>query len=117
MRDNTKTKGHLLHDDSSHQHNHYHENGEISCHEGAVMDLKLLNHETNLWNPVADMKVVRLYYSNALLLPHEPILTAAIILQITENKSKIDILKPLYLFRGNRPIIKRCKIKITIIKK
>jgi hypothetical protein len=50
---------------------------------------------------MADMKVDKLYYSNALLLPHEPILTADSTLQITQNKSKIDIFKPPYLFRGN----------------
>jgi hypothetical protein len=49
MRSKTETKGHLLHDDSSHQHHHhYHENGEITCHEGAVMDLELLDPQTNL---------------------------------------------------------------------
>ena len=37
-----ETKGHLLHDDSSHPHHPYHENGKISCYEGAVMDLELL---------------------------------------------------------------------------
>jgi hypothetical protein len=104
-------KGHL-HDDMSHQHNHDHGDGELSHHPDAVLEPELLDPETNMWHPMADMKVDRLYHSNALLLPDGRIMTAGSNPQRTENELRIEVFKPPYLFRGERPIIKRCNTEI-----
>lgn len=105
-------KGHL-HDHSTHQHHHDHKDEEISHHPDAVMEPELLDPETNVWNPMADMKVDRLYHSNALLLPDGRVMTAGSNPYRTENELRIEIFRPPYLFRGERRIIERCDTEIN----
>jgi hypothetical protein len=95
-------KGHLHEDQSDHRH---HPEGEQPHHPDAVMEPELLDPETNEWRPMADMKVDRLYHSNALLLPDGRVITAGSNPQRTMNELRIEIFRPPYLFRGKRPVI------------
>jgi len=105
----TGKKGHL-HDsshDSSHMgHNHTHSH-DIEHHPDAVLEPELFTPNDRKWIPMADMMVDRLYHSNALLLPDGRVMTAGSNPQRTINELRIEIFRPPYLFKGDRPIIKR----------
>jgi hypothetical protein len=98
-------KGHLHEDQSHHEH---HPEGEQPHHPDAVLEPELLDPETTEWMPMADMKVDRLYHSNALLLPDGRVMTAGSNPQRTMNELRIEIFRPPYLFRGKRPVIDKC---------
>lgn len=97
-------KGHL-HEESNHEH--HHEHGEVPHHPDAVMEPELLDPETNEWKRMADMKVDRLYHSNALLLPDGRVMMAGSNPQRTMNELRIEIFRPPYLFMGERPVIEK----------
>jgi hypothetical protein len=76
-------------------------------HPDAIMEPELLDPQTNEWRRVAHMKVDRLYHSNALLLPDGRIMTAGSNPQRTMNELRIEIYRPPYLFKGERPVIEK----------
>jgi hypothetical protein len=88
--------------DDGHHHNH---NGELPHTDGAVLEPELYKPDENKWYPMADMKVDRLYHSNALLLPDGRVMTAGSNPERKENELRIEIFNPPYLFRGERPQI------------
>jgi hypothetical protein len=96
-------KGHL-HEESNHEH-HHHQPGEVPHHPDAIMEPELLDPETNEWKRMADMKIDRLYHSNALLLPDGRVLTAGSNPHREINELRIEIFRPPYLFRRERPVI------------
>ncbi len=102
-------KGHL-HTDPSHDHaaNHDHGPNEIPHHPDAVMEPELLEFESREWKPMADMKVDRLYHANALLLPDGRVMTAGSNPDRNSQELRIELFRPPYLFRGERPIIEKC---------
>ena len=103
----TGKKGHLHLPDSSHMdHNHTHPR-EIEHHPDAVLEPELFTPKDQKWKPMADMKVDRLYHSNALLLPDGRVMTAGSNPQRTLNELRIEIFRPPYLYKGDRPIIRK----------
>jgi Galactose oxidase-like, Early set domain len=103
-------KGHL-HEDSNYEH-HHHPEGEQPHHPDAILEPELLDPDTNEWTPMADMKVDRLYHSNALLLPDGRVMSAGSNPQRTMNELRIEIFRPPYLFAGPRPVIGKCPPEI-----
>jgi hypothetical protein len=101
-------KGHLHVEPAHHNHIEHHE-GEVHHHPQSVMEPELLDPQSNQWHPMADMKVDRLYHSNALLLPDGRVMTAGSNPKRTMNELRIEIYRPPYLFRGQRPEIKNCE--------
>jgi len=105
----TGKKGHL-HDSShmdhnhNHKHNHVHQH-DIEHHPDAVLEPELFTPNDRKWKVMADMNVDRLYHSNALLLPDGRVMTCGSNPQRTINELRIEIFRPPYLFRGDRPII------------
>jgi Domain of unknown function (DUF1929) len=99
----TGKKGHL-HDSSHMDHNHTHPH-DIEHHPDAVLEPELFTPNDRKWNPMADMKVDRLYHSNALLLPDGRVMTAGSNPHRTINELRIEIFRPPYLFKGDRPVI------------
>ena len=71
------------------------------------MEPELFTIHDQQWKPMADMKVDRLYHSNALLLPDGRVMTAGSNPQRTINELRIEIFRPPYLFKGDRPQITR----------
>jgi hypothetical protein len=65
---------------------------------------------------MADMKVDRLYHSNALLLPDGRVMTAGSNPQRTINELRIEIFWPPYLFKGDRPLITKYPKNISYAK-
>jgi Galactose oxidase-like, Early set domain len=102
----TGKKGHL-HDSSHMGHNHTHP-GEIEHHPDAVLEPELFTPNDQKWKPMADMKVDRLYHSNALLLLDGRVMTAGSNPHRTINELRIEIFRPPYMFRGGRPVIDKC---------
>lgn len=97
-------KGHL-HEESD--HGHHHGQGEVPHHPDAILEPELLDPDTNEWQRMADMKVDRLYHSNALLMPDGRVMTAGSNPQRTMNELRIEIYRPPYLFKGQRPVIEK----------
>ena len=82
-------------------HNPDDHNGELPHIEGAVLEPELFKPE-NKWYLMADMKIDRLYHSNALLLPDGRVMTAGSNPERTKNELRIEISHPPYLFRRAR---------------
>jgi hypothetical protein len=106
-------KGHLHNNMPKHKHQHQH-NGdvEVDHHPDAILEPEILYPNANKWMPVADMKVDRLYHSNAILLPDGQVMTAGSNPQRLENELRIEIFQPPYLFKGKRPKIKKTQREI-----
>ena len=106
-------KGHL-HDLRSiaDDHNGHHDS-EIPHHPDAILEPELFDPNNKTWHPMADMKVDRLYHSNALLLPDGRIMTAGSNPHRTVNELRIEIFRPPYLYRGDRPRITGFKERIN----
>lgn len=106
-------KGHL-HDPHfiSVDHDGHHDN-EIPHHPDAILEPELFDLKNKTWRPMADMKVDRLYHSNALLLPDGRIMTAGSNPHRTVNELRIEIFRPPYLYRGHRPRITGFKERIN----
>ena len=78
---------------------------DIEHHPDAVMEPELFTIHDQQWKPMADMKVDRLYHSNALLLPDGRVMTAGSNPQRTINELRIEMFRPPYLYKGDRPLI------------
>jgi len=78
-----------------------------------VLEPELFTPNDRKWIPMADMMVDRLYHSNALLLPDGRVMTAGSNPQRTINELRIEIFRPPYLFKGERPVIRRYPESIT----
>jgi hypothetical protein len=107
----TGKKGHL-HDLPHLDHNHHHTH-DIEHHPDAVLEPEIFTPNDRKWKPMADMKVDRLYHSNALLLPDGRVMTAGSNPHRTINELRIEIFRPPYLFKGDRPIISKYPKKIS----
>ena len=108
----TGPKGHLHPDPNSSNHGHDgHElpHGEVAHHPDAILEPELLDFDSKIWKPMADMKVDRLYHANALLLPDGRIMTAGSNPAREHQELRIEIFKPPYLFKGERPLIIKCE--------
>ncbi len=108
----TGPKGHLHPDPNSSNHGHDgHElpHGELSHHPDAILEPELLDFDLNIWRPMADMQVDRLYHANALLLPDGRVMTAGSNPDRDHQELRIETFKPPYLFRGERPRITKCE--------
>ena len=100
-------KGHL-HDTPHKEHDDtMHYPHDIEHHPDAVMEPELFTIHDQQWKPMADMKVDRLYHSNALLLPDGRVMTAGSNPQRTINELRIEMFRPPYLYKGDRPQITR----------
>ena len=104
-------KGHHVNHDT-HLHNQ-NSNGELPHTEGAVLEPELFKPDEDKWYTMADMKVDRLYHSNALLLPDGRVMTAGSNPDRTKNELRIEIFNPPYLFKGERPQINNVPGNIT----
>jgi len=119
----TGKKGHLHdsshmdhnHDSSHMDHNHTHPH-DIEHHPDAVLEPELFTPNDRQWKPMADMKVDRLYHSNALLLPDGRVMTAGSNPHRTINELRIEIFRPPYLFKGDRPLITKYPKNISYAK-
>jgi hypothetical protein len=104
-------KGHAKPDEPHHTGHHdvlAVEDHEVPQDPMSVREPELFNPEKGEWAPVAKMQVDRLYHSNALLLPDGRVMTAGSNPQRGINELRIELFCPSYLFRGNRPMIKKC---------
>jgi hypothetical protein len=100
-------KGHIPdHDLRSLRQRHRHD-GQLHHIPEAVMEPELFKLDEEKWYPMADMKVDRLYHSNALLLPDGRVMTAGSNPERTMNELRIEIFHPPYLFKGVRPTINK----------
>jgi hypothetical protein len=81
--------------------------GQLHHIPEAVMEPELFKLDEEKWYPMADMKVDRLYHSNALLLPDGRVMTAGSNPERTMNELRIEIFHPPYLFKGMRPTINK----------
>ena len=106
-------KGHLHNNTHKHKHHHQHNgDAQLEHHPDAILEPEILPHGANKWMPVADMKVDRLYHSNAILLPDGRVMTAGSNPQRLENELRIEIFQPPYLFKGKRPKITKTQGEI-----
>jgi hypothetical protein len=80
-------------------------NGELPHIDGAVLEPELYKPDEDKWYLMANMKVDRLYHSNAILLPDGRVMTAGSNPMRTMNELRIEIFHPPYLFKGERPQI------------
>lgn len=71
----------------------------------AVREAEIFDPETRAWTEVARMQVDRLYHSNALLLPDGRVVAAGSNPSRRVNELRIEIYRPPYLFKGERPLI------------
>lgn len=78
-----------------------------------VREPELFNTKEGKWYPMAQMKVDRLYHSNALLLPDGRVMTAGSNPERGTNELCIEIFRPPYLFRGERPKISKSPIRVS----
>ncbi len=102
----TGPKGHL-HSDPTPSH-HEHDEGELHHHPDAILEPELLEFDSKIWKPMTDMKVDRLYHAIALLLSDGRVMTAGSNPDREHQELRIEIFKPPYLFRGERPLIIKC---------
>jgi hypothetical protein len=111
------TKGHMAMDDnggmkmkmkSSAENKFVDSNMEVSHDPHAVLEAELFNIKEERWDPMAHMKVDRLYHAGALLLPDGRVMTAGSNPQRRVNELRIELFRPPYLFKGKRPVIVRC---------
>ena len=100
-------KGHIAdHNKNLLRRGHDHDDGgELPHIDEAVLEPELYKPDENRWYIIADMKVDRLYHSNALLLPDGRVMTAGSNPERGKNELRIEIFNPPYLFRGERPKI------------
>ena len=88
-------------------------NGELPHIDGAVLEPELYKPDEDKWYLMANMKVDRLYHSNAILLPDGRVMTAGSNPMRTMNELRIEIFNPPYLFKGERPQITNVAENLT----
>lgn len=103
-------KGHIPHHYKHlFQHRHEHDSGDIDGElphiDEAVLEPELYKPNEDKWYVMADMKVDRLYHSNAILLPDGRVMTAGSNPERRMNELRIELFHPPYLFNGERPRI------------
>jgi galactose oxidase-like protein len=86
---------------------------EIPHDPHAVLEPELFDPNVEKWLPMAPMKVDRLYHAGALLLPDGRVMTAGSNPDRRVNELRVEIYRPPYLFRGNRPLISKCPSTIS----
>jgi hypothetical protein len=104
-------KGHIAdHNKKRLLRRHDHEGGgggELPHIDEAVLEPELYKPEEDKWYYMADMKVDRLYHSNAILLPDGRVMTAGSNPDRRMNELRIELFHPPYLFKGARPQINK----------
>jgi hypothetical protein len=94
------TKGH------AHDLDRYDEQrGALPSLPGAVHEAELFDPETETWEPLASMRVDRLYHSGALLLPDGRVMTSGSNPKRRMDELRIETYRPPYLFDGPRPAV------------
>ena len=103
-------KGHIAdHNKNILLRGHYHGDGEgeLPHIDEAVLEPELYKPNEDKWYTMTDMKVDRLYHSNALLLPDGRVMTAGSNPDRRMNELRIELFHPPYLFKGERPQINK----------
>ncbi len=84
------------------------EPGEIKPDKDAILEPEIFITNEGKWKPLAEMKIARLYHSNALLLPDGRVMAAGSNPMRKCNELRIEIFKPPYLCKGKeRPVVSR----------
>lgn len=83
-----------------------------------VYGSEIYNPETNAWTQTADLRVPRLYHSTALLLPDATVMTAGLDEAFNPHpfhypEYRLEIFKPPYLFKGDRPVVHSAPSGVT----
>lgn len=73
----------------------------------AVLEPEIYDPVTKNWHPMAPMKVDRLYHANAILLPDGRVMTAGSNPDRRVNELRIELYRPPYLFKGERPRVRK----------
>ena len=110
----TTKKGH---DDNNHNNDHkigFDNDKNVKHDPNAVLTPELLdlNQHTLEWTKMADMKVDRLYHSNAILLPDGRVMTGGSNPKRKVNELRIELYHPPYLFKGKTPQIENVSDKL-----
>jgi hypothetical protein len=71
----------------------------------AIHEAELFDPDTQTWRLLAPMRRDRLYHANALLLPDGRVMAAGSNPSRGSNELSIELYRPPYLFRGERPVI------------
>ena len=96
MKDSMKTNGHL---------SNMHDPGSVLHDPHAVLEPELYDPLTKKWYSMAPMKVDRLYHANAILLADGRVMTAGSNPDRRVNELRIELYRPAYFFKGERPTI------------
>lgn len=96
MKDSMKTNGHL---------SKMHDPGTVLHDPHAVLEPELYDPSAKKWYSMAPMKVDRLYHANAILLADGRVMTAGSNPDRRVNELRIELYRPPYFFKGERPAI------------
>jgi len=69
----------------------------------AILDTEVFDPKKGTWTKMAPMSVDRVYHSNAILLPDGRVMTCGSNPARRMNELRIEIYRPPYLYKGNRP--------------
>ena len=103
----TGIKGHIM-KDSTKRNRHLskiHEPGTVPHDPHAVLEPELYDPLAKKWSSMAHMRVDRLYHANAILLADGRVMTAGSNPDRRVNELRIELYRPPYFFKGERPTI------------